>query len=58
MAAMGASTLQVSSRPFELARNYRWCADQLLDMALKQDATLDLRSPVLFAYRHALEALS
>jgi DNA-binding transcriptional MerR regulator len=41
--------------PLELARNYRWCADELLEMALKQDATLDLRSPVLFAYRHALE---
>jgi DNA-binding transcriptional MerR regulator len=41
--------------PFELARNYRWCADQLLDMAIKQDAALDLRSPVLFAYRHARE---
>jgi DNA-binding transcriptional MerR regulator len=41
--------------PFELARNYRWCANELLELALKQDATLDLRSPVLFAYRHALE---
>jgi len=43
------------STPFELARNYRWCADRLLQMALQEDAALDLRSPVLFAYRHALE---
>lgn len=41
--------------PFELARNYRWCAEHLLELSLKQDAVLDLRSSVLYAYRHALE---
>jgi len=40
---------------FELARNFKWSADELLEIAVKNDAALDLRSPVLFNYRHALE---
>lgn len=41
--------------PFELARNYTYCAEKLLDLALRGDEALDMRSPVMFAYRHALE---
>lgn len=41
--------------PLELARNYRRCANALLELALKGDETLDLRSPVFFIYRHSLE---
>jgi len=39
----------------ELARNYKRSADALLDSALKAGEARDWGSPVLFAYRHALE---
>lgn len=39
----------------ELARNYRYVADNLLDTALKMGEPLDFAYPVLFAYRHTLE---
>lgn len=40
---------------FELARNYRYMAESMLQAALEQD-DLDHRAyPVLFAYRHTLE---
>ena len=40
---------------FELARNYRQVALDLLRAALKSGEPLDLAYPVLFAHRHALE---
>ena len=39
----------------ELARNYKRSADALLDSALKNGDARDWSSPILFAYRHALE---
>lgn len=39
----------------ELARNYRYVAENLLDTALKSGEPLDFAYPVLFAYRHTLE---
>ena len=39
----------------ELARNYRYVAENLLDTALKSGEPLDLAYPVLFAYRHTVE---
>jgi hypothetical protein len=39
----------------ELARNYRHCAEVLLDSALKDGEPFAWVCPVLFAYRHTLE---
>ncbi len=38
-----------------LARNYRMCAEALLEAALKSGEPRDWGFPVLFAYRHTLE---
>jgi hypothetical protein len=40
---------------FELARNYRYVAEKMLDQALKNDEARHWLCPVLFAYRHTLE---
>lgn len=39
----------------ELARNYRYVAENLLETALGSGEPLDFAYPVLFAYRHTLE---
>jgi len=39
----------------ELARNYRYVAENLLETALKRGEALNFSYPVLFAYRHTLE---
>jgi hypothetical protein len=38
-----------------LARNYRECAEALMERALKSGEPRDWGFPVLFAYRHTLE---
>jgi hypothetical protein len=38
-----------------LARNYRECAETMLEAGLKSDEPRDWGVPVLFAYRHTLE---
>jgi hypothetical protein len=40
---------------FELARNYRYVAEKMLDHALQNDEARHWLCPVLFAYRHTLE---
>jgi hypothetical protein len=40
---------------FELARNYRYVAEKMLDQALQNDEAQHWLCPVLFAYRHTLE---
>ncbi|HEX3716835.1 MAG TPA: hypothetical protein VH595_02610 [Verrucomicrobiae bacterium] len=40
---------------FELARNYRYAAETMLDLALKRGETRHWICPLLFAYRHTLE---
>jgi hypothetical protein len=40
---------------FELARNYRYAAEKLLDQALKDGDAHHWLCPVLFTYRHTLE---
>ncbi len=40
---------------FQLARNYRYAAEKLLDHALEDGETREWLCPVLFTYRHTLE---
>jgi hypothetical protein len=40
---------------FELARNYRYVAEKMLNQALQDDEARHWLCPVLFAYRHTLE---
>ena len=40
---------------FELARNYRYVAEKMLDQALQNNEARYWLCPVLFAYRHTLE---
>jgi len=40
---------------FELARNYRYAAEKMLDQALEQSEARHWLCPVLFMYRHTLE---
>lgn len=40
---------------FELARNYRYAADRLIEEAIKEQVSYYWLCPVLFTYRHTLE---